>query len=144
MPGTHQIRLDQQERGEAVYLMAGLDGVPVGHLLLKWPESSASAFPSWPTLSDIAVHPMRQSRGIGSQLMEHAERLVAQHGYRRVGLSVALDNVRARALYERRGYRDSGLGTHDERWPYLDAQLQERWQEETCMRLVKSLTDALT
>lgn len=143
MPGTHQERRERQERGDVLYLIAWLDGLPVGHLLLKWAGSptSASALPNCPTLSDITVHPEHRSKGIGSHLMERAERLAAQRGYQQVSLNVALDNVRARALYERRGYRDSGLGTHSSRWPYLDEQGQERWREETCMRLVKRLRD---
>lgn len=143
MPGTHQERLEKQQRDEALYLVAWLDGVPVGHLLLKWGGSlvSASTTTSRPTLSDISVHPDYQSRGIGSRLMEVAEHLAAQLGYCQVRLSVAIENVRARALYERRGYRDSGGGTHISRWPYLDGHGQEHWREETCVRLVKSLIE---
>jgi GNAT superfamily N-acetyltransferase len=110
---------------------------------MKWGGSttSASALPTCPTLSDIAVHPRYQSRGIGSQLMDLAEHVAAQRGYHQVGLSAALENVRARALYERRGYRDSGLGTHCKRWPYLDERGQEHWREDTCVRLVKMLVE---
>jgi ribosomal protein S18 acetylase RimI-like enzyme len=142
MPGTHRKRLEQQERGEAAYLVAWLDGRPIGHLLLEWNGGPGPSSP-WPALSDISVHPDLQSRGIGSRLMEHAEQLAAQRGCRQVGLSVALDNPRARALYERRGYRDSGIGTHDSRWPYLDEHGQEYWHEETCVQMVKLLTDQL-
>ncbi len=146
MPGTHRERLEKQDRGDALYMVACLDGVPVGHLLLKWASSSTSAsgLPNCPTLSDIAVHPGYQSRGIGSQLMDRAEHLAAQRGYHQVGLRVALDNVRARALYERRGYRNSGLGLHCSRWPYLDERGQEHWREETCLRLVKRLSEQTT
>jgi ribosomal protein S18 acetylase RimI-like enzyme len=75
--------------------------------------------------------------------MERAEQLAAQRGWRQVGLSVALDNPRARALYERRGYRDSGIGTHDSRWPYPDEHGQECWHEESCVQMVKLLADQL-
>jgi ribosomal protein S18 acetylase RimI-like enzyme len=145
MPDTHRERLGRQEQGEALYLIAWIDDRPVGHLFLKWDGSSASpdAFVPWPTLSDISVHPDLRSRGIGSQLMKHAERLVAQRGHRQVGLSVALDNPRARALYERMGYRNSGLDNYDSLWPYLDDQDQERWHRETCVRLVKRLQQSL-
>jgi ribosomal protein S18 acetylase RimI-like enzyme len=133
--------MEMQERGEALYLIAWLDDLPVGHLLLKWytsPLAPDTAVP-WPTFSDISVHPDFRSQGIGTQLMHYAEHLVAQRGYRQVGLSVALDNPRARALYERRGYRDSGLTPYDSHWPYLDEHNQERWHEETCVRLVKQI-----
>jgi ribosomal protein S18 acetylase RimI-like enzyme len=71
--------------------------------------------------------------------MDEAEHLVARAGYDRVGLSVALHNVRARAVYERRGYAGAGAGEYQSRWPYLDETGQEQWQEETCVYLVKDL-----
>jgi GNAT superfamily N-acetyltransferase len=118
MPGTHRERLEKQGRGDVLYLIAWLGGVPVGHLLIKWNGTGASTpLASCPTLSDIAVHPNHQSKGIGSSLMDYAERLVEQHGHDCVSLKVAIDNVRARDLYEHRGYQDSGLGTV--RSPYL-------------------------
>jgi GNAT superfamily N-acetyltransferase len=145
MPTTHRERLETQERGDALYLIAWLDGRPVGHLLLKWdqPSSSPESSVPWPVFSDISVHPDLRSRGIGTQLMEHAEGEARRRGYRQVGLSVALDNPRARALYERRGYRDSGLAPYDSRWPYLDECDREQWHEETCVRLVKPLADSV-
>ncbi len=143
MPGVHRERWESQEQGTAVYLIAWQDDAPVGHLVIHWAgsvdEPVASASSGCPNLSDIAVHPDWPSRGIGSQLMAAAERLVAQRGYQRVGLSVALDNVRARSLYERRGYGEAGLGPYPIRWPYLDEQGQERWREETCIYLIKDL-----
>ncbi|MDP9357363.1 MAG: GNAT family N-acetyltransferase [Chloroflexota bacterium] len=143
MPGTHLHRWKSQEQGTAVYLIAWEDGLPVGFLVVRWggsvDEPVAAALPGCPSLEDIAVHPNRQSRGIGSRLMAAAERLTAARGYDRIGLGVALSNVRARALYERRGYRDVGLGPYSIRWPYLDEQGRERWEEEICVYLTKDL-----
>jgi GNAT superfamily N-acetyltransferase len=144
IPGLHRQRFEGQCRGEGEYLIAWEGDRPVGHLFVEWDgtrrEAVRSAMPDCPpNLSDIAVHPERQSRGIGSQLMEAAEWLAARRGHERVGLSVALDNVRARALYERRGYADAGLGPHQAGYPYLDRAGQERWQEERVIYLVKDL-----
>lgn len=143
VPGTHWHRWESQRRGESVYLIAWQDGVPVGHLELRWAGTArrevARLLAGVPVLSDIQVHPDWQSRGIGSRLMEEAERLAAERGYARVGLSVATDNPRARALYERRGYRDAGIGQYQSTWLYLDDAGQERWHEETCVYLVKDL-----
>jgi hypothetical protein len=52
---------------------------------------------------------------------------------------VGLENRRARALYERRGYADAGLGEHMVRWPYIDREGRRRWGEERCVYLVKAL-----
>ena len=112
-PDAHRWRFECQQQGSCLYLIAWEGGVPVGHLAIEWGGTTRvavrSALPRHPELSGFGVRPDRRSRGIGSQLMDVAERLVAGRGYERVGLSVALVNIRARSLYERRGYRDAGL-----------------------------------
>ena len=62
-----------------------------------------------------------------------------QGGYAQVGLGVAIDNTGARSLYERRGYRDAGLGPYSIRWIYVDEQGQQQPREEVCVYLTKSL-----
>lgn len=55
----------------------------------------------------IAVLPERQSRGIGRALLEHVEssaRKLVDDGPASVRLTVALDNDRARRLFENSGY----------------------------------------
>ncbi|MFF5897935.1 GNAT family N-acetyltransferase [Streptomyces argenteolus] len=56
------------------------------------------------TLWQLAVHPALQSCGIGTLLVEAAERRIRDRGLRRAELGVEEDNPRARALYERLGY----------------------------------------
>ena len=55
--------------------------------------------------------------------------LVRNSGYDRVGLSVGVDNPRARALYERHGFRDLGLA------PFL---ISGAWGSQTVVYMVKS------
>jgi GNAT superfamily N-acetyltransferase len=142
--GIHLERWEAQQRGEVVYLVAWLMDVPVGHLLLVWGghvgEPAEILLEPCPSLSDIAVAPAYQSGGIGSRLMEEAEELAGRQGYARVGLGVALDNSRARRLYERRGYIDPGLGYYTIRYVALDGAGRERLHEEVCVYLVKDLT----
>lgn len=142
-PGTHVYRWESQQRGESLYLIAWQNGVPVGHLEVRWAGTArrevARLLSGVPVLSDIQVHPNWQSQGIGSRLMDEAERLIAERGFARVGLSVATDNPRAQALYERRAYRDAGVGPYQSTWLYLDVAGQETWREETCVYLVKDL-----
>ncbi len=54
-------------------------------------------------LQAIAVDPASRGFGIGSILFDHAERIAAEGNARRLALDVAIDNDRARSLYESRG-----------------------------------------
>ncbi|WP_448320091.1 GNAT family N-acetyltransferase [Streptomyces sp. CO7] len=57
------------------------------------------------TLWQLAVHPALQSCGVGTVLVGAAEQRIRDRGLRRAELGVEDGNDRARALYERLGYR---------------------------------------
>jgi ribosomal protein S18 acetylase RimI-like enzyme len=56
-------------------------------------------------VSDIVVAPSAEGRGVGAALMAAAEEWGRARGYRLLSLHVFEANARARALYERLGYR---------------------------------------
>jgi ribosomal protein S18 acetylase RimI-like enzyme len=142
-PGRHREYFAMQQTGEAVCLIAWLEGRPVGHVLMRWKgtwtEPMASQLQNCPHLSALVVDPEHRSRGIGTQLMEMAEDLARRRGYTQIGLSVSTDNDRARALYARRGYRDAGFGVCRKRRRYLDENRREQFYEEECVYLVKPI-----
>lgn len=84
-----------------VVLVARRDGLPLGFARLH-PRGVAGS----PYLASIAVDPSARSRGVGAALLEAAERRFP--GARWMFLCVSSFNTRARALYERRGYRRAG------------------------------------
>jgi GNAT superfamily N-acetyltransferase len=139
----HRRRLALQEEGRATYLVAWLAGLPVGHALLRWEgaadEPVRSALPGCADVEDLFVVPGLRSRGIGSRLLEAVERLAGGRGCARIGMSVDVANVRARELYEHRGYRDVGLGTFVLHGTWVDRDGSERAWAETCTYLVKPL-----
>jgi [ribosomal protein S18]-alanine N-acetyltransferase len=105
-------RLAQAPEGKAVYLVAEDAGEIVGHVFLKFYGSETD--PDYPNLEDLYVREDRRGSGIGSALLARSETLLREKGYGRVGLSVNPDlNPRAKALYQRLGYKDTG------RDPYL-------------------------
>jgi ribosomal protein S18 acetylase RimI-like enzyme len=59
-------------------------------------------------MDGIFVEPAAQGRGVGSCLLEAIAQEAAARGYEEVRLDVIDSNARARALYERRGYRAVG------------------------------------
>ncbi|MFN8635647.1 MAG: GNAT family N-acetyltransferase [Chloroflexota bacterium] len=147
-PEAHVRRLADQRAGRITYLVAWLDGRPVGHVVIRWggttnPELNWRLGPhtAHPYVEALLVHPCYRSRSVGSQLLATAEFLARGRGYDRIGLAVAIENVRARALYERSGYVDAGVGELDNYWSYVDEAGHEVVGCETCHYLVKRLDD---
>jgi RimJ/RimL family protein N-acetyltransferase len=71
--------------------------------------------------------------------MRRAHEEAASRGFRTIGLGVDIGNAPARALYRRKGYRESGAGRFLVSYPYLDEDGVERQAHETCTYLIKKL-----
>ncbi|MFD4871031.1 GNAT family N-acetyltransferase [Streptomyces sp. NPDC058412] len=56
-------------------------------------------------MDGIAVDRAERSRGIGGLLLREVEAIAVEQGCRRIRLDVVAENPRARALYERHGFR---------------------------------------
>jgi ribosomal-protein-alanine N-acetyltransferase len=78
------------------------NGQPVGQILLMQVLDEAE-------ILNIAIDLPWQGRGLGRQLLEHALAGLTAEGMRRVFLEVRENNLAARALYTRCGFRDCGL-----------------------------------
>ena len=89
------------------------------------------------TLYQLAVLPALQSHGLGSLLVAGLEQRVRERGLTRVDRLVGRDNPRARALYERLGYR--AAGTEVDRWSYADAAGRSVDVADECVLMVKVL-----
>lgn len=76
----------------------GLSEVPAGD------ETSAGEF----YIDTISVHPLRQGKGIGGQLIRAICARGRAEGHRLAGLLVEMNNTEARRLYERLGFRTRG------------------------------------
>ncbi len=140
----HARRLVRQQNGSAVYLIAFLDEVPAGHILLKWDGAKDEAVLAnrpvpCPDLEDLFVHEEYRQQGIATQLLHYAENLSRQRGYAEIGLAVGLDNPDARRLYERLGYREAGFGAYRVHGMYVDEQGALCTWEEECVYLVKNI-----
>ena len=132
-PAQLERALQLQAEDAAVMLVAWRYGLPVGRVILHWrpiPEAPAEwnsgvCFPE----EFIVLTPYR-SQGIGTALMDEAERLTRVRGYERVSIGVGLDNGRALALYKRLGYEETGLGPFEDGGSFYDhAGRLIEWQE---------------
>jgi len=83
-------------------------GTNVGHL---WVGEARDSFTGIKRgyIYDIFVEPAHRQRGLGRQLMLEAERLCHQRGDHEMGLSVEVNNIAARRLYESLGYQTEYL-----------------------------------
>ncbi|MBB4986268.1 GNAT family N-acetyltransferase [Streptomyces nymphaeiformis] len=128
---VHQIR--RAEAGEVDYLAvctpAGLP-VAVGGV-------DYTVRPGAGTLWQLGVLPALQSCGIGTFLIGSAEQRIAARGLTRAELGVEEDNPRARALYERLGYR--AFGREPDSWDVETEDGSLRRYETMCTLMRKDL-----
>lgn len=140
----HYRRFAVQERGEGIYLIAWLGAEPVGHFLLRWqgPDvDSTGRYPlGVPYLEAGATRPEYQGRGVATQMVAEAERIVRERGARTTGIAVGRDdNPRARRLYERLGYHDWGQGEFVISWDYKTFDGRKGTESEVCIYMFKTL-----
>lgn len=143
LAGRHHDRFTQQRDGRLTYLIAWQGEIPIGHTIVRW-EGTTDAFvaeriPRCAHVEDLFVMPEHRSRGIGTRILKHGERLAMERGFGKIGLAVGIDNPRARALYERLGYVDTGIGVFEIGGAYTDMQGRRREWREVCEYLVKRL-----
>lgn len=69
--------------------------------LMRAPEGEAGTYFG----SHLAIFPQYQGQGVGSFLLAHMETKARRLGFRQITFTVDVDNTRALALYQRRGYR---------------------------------------
>ncbi|MFE9624233.1 GNAT family N-acetyltransferase [Streptomyces sp. NPDC006527] len=139
----HARRFARQERGESTYLVAWLDGRPVGHAEMRWTGCDApdvrAARPGCPEIGGLGVWPQElRSRGIGTALVRAAENLARERGITVAGLGVAKDNPRAAALYARLGYRP--VIDYLDRWTYEGTDGITHECVDPCAFLVRELS----
>jgi len=96
--------------------IAAVDGIALGWFGADRLEAAVLVVPAradngrgdvisgWAHLSLLATDPEHWGRGLASRLLDHTEVRVAEQGHQLVELWTQRDNLRARRLYERRGW----------------------------------------
>lgn len=108
----------EQQNGARAVVVAELDGKPVGYInVLPCKKAGPFAETGWPELADFNVLKAYQHRGIGTKLMDEAEKIAFSQSDT-VTLAVGLHSGygTAQRMYVRRGYLPDGSGAwyHDE------------------------------
>ena len=131
---------EEQRRGERTVLIADCQGETAGYITLR-PTASAGPFAGRgiPELTDLIVFIRFQRRGIGSRLLEAAEKAAASSGSA-VTLGVGLHSGYgpAQRLYVKRGYIPDGSGVWFRDQP-LDPYADCRNDDELILYMSKKL-----
>ncbi len=125
--------------GERLMLLADVGGYPVGRLFvqlcagnLTYADGVTRGY-----LYSLHVMPAFQGRGIGTRLIRSAEAMLIERRYLIATIAVAQTNSRARALYERLGYRI--FREEESHWFYTDPDGRQHEVKETCWAMKKCL-----
>ena len=127
---------DKHRARELLYLVGDFNGYPIGQVLIIW--SGKPSHPHFPDVQSLRVHPAFRGMGVGSRLIEAAENCARENGCAQLGLSVSIENPKARKLYERCGYVARGEVYLDE-WSYCNAREESVTLSENVIDLVKQL-----
>ena len=127
-------------RDEKVFvLVAALRDFPIGQVAIHW--HGKKSHPHIPDVQSFRVFAAFRGTGIGTHLLNCCENFVAARDHQRLSLSVAIENVKARALYERLGYSVIS-SSYEDHWEYTDACGERRLVTETILDMMKELPPA--
>jgi GNAT superfamily N-acetyltransferase len=96
---------ERQQRGEALILLGVANDFPVAQV---WLDFTARGTSQRPRAWALRVFPALQGLGIGTWMLESAERVAKLRGAQDMEIGVETDNFDAHRLYERLGYKKSG------------------------------------
>jgi len=107
-PLTLEQRLEQRRRefeqidhGKCIAFFAEVEGKVEGSVQLRLNDKTANEG----RIHALAVRRSYRRKGIGSKLMDAVEQEAVHRKYKRIWLTVHLDNLPARQLYAGRGYQ---------------------------------------
>jgi len=95
--------LEDQPANSHLFVAEDANGTRVGFIHLQRTEDVFTGRSNC-HISDLAVAPAHEGRGVGKALLAHAEQWAREHHCQLVTLAVFPGNQRARALYESAGY----------------------------------------
>jgi ribosomal protein S18 acetylase RimI-like enzyme len=114
----------------------------IGQVFIQWSSSDFRLADGTGRgyLYALRVQPDYRGRGLGTRLLRAAEDSLRAHRMRYASIGVEKTNLRARALYERLGYRL--IGEDPGRWSYIDHRGEQQEVSEPAWLLEKKLDDA--
>ena len=111
-PAQYQRYLSEQDQGRRTVLVALVGGEFAGYLTIDWiPVYPPFRQGGIPEITDFNVLPPLRRRGIGTRLMDEAERRIAERSpVAGIGFGLTPDYGAAQRMYVMRGYVPDGMG----------------------------------
>jgi GNAT superfamily N-acetyltransferase len=118
-PAQYEGYLAEQRQGEREVLVAWRDDTFVGYVTVVWNSGYAPFREAGiPEIADFNVLPTFRRQGIGSLLLDEAERRIAERSpVAGIGVGMTADYGAAQRLYVKRGYVPDGRGLVADRRP---------------------------
>jgi ribosomal protein S18 acetylase RimI-like enzyme len=110
----YQSYLHESRQGKRAVLIAEYDGEFAGYVTIVW-DSDYLPFKETgvPEIADFNVLIKYRRKGVGTALMDEAERRIAQRSaVAGIGVGLTADYGAAQILYAKRGYAPDGRGVH--------------------------------
>jgi ribosomal-protein-alanine N-acetyltransferase len=101
-PGVFQAELAQSRAGHRYYVVASMDHRVAGYGGIMITDDGAH-------VTNLAVDPQRQRRGIGRELLRHLMGRAVAQGCDAMTLEVRVTNTAAQALYRAFGFAPAGI-----------------------------------
>jgi GNAT superfamily N-acetyltransferase len=139
----HLNKLEDQEKGNSLWLIIWEDNIPVGHAQVVWAgslrENIQQIVHKTPQLNSLYIDKQYRKKGLATLLIQKIEDLARQRGYSKLGLSVDIKNKPAINLYSKLGFKDWERGCFDASWNYLGTDGRSHKEEEYCTYMIKIL-----
>jgi ribosomal protein S18 acetylase RimI-like enzyme len=131
---------ESSKKGDAILWVVELNGSDViGQVIIQLnsarkdlADGSTRAY-----LYGFRIHPRHRNQGIGSYVLQFVEADLNRRGFVTVSLNVGRENIEARRLYHRKGYKIVGIEAGE--WSYLDENGLRQYVHEPAWRMEKSL-----
>ena len=137
----HLNKLEDQDKGNSLWLVLWKDGIPAAHAQVAWGGSLRPEVQEFihhtPQLNSLFVDPAHRNQKLATLLIQKIEELVRERGYQKLGLSVDIKNKPALSLYSKLGFKDWERGSFDASWTYLGTDGQHYREDERCTYMVK-------
>ena len=98
----HKLHLERINNKQANYIIAFYKKEPVGHVFIDY--KSKYKWHKYPAIEDLYVKKEKRKKGIAVEIMNYAEKLIKQKGFKEACLDVETHEHWIRKFYERLGY----------------------------------------